>query len=479
MEQRSTKVLSNMIWRFLERCGAQGVSFVVSIVLARILMPEDYGTIALVTVFTKIMEVFVNSGLGTSLIQKKDADDLDFSSVFFYNMLMCCCLYVGMFLAAPFISSFYNRPDLVPVIRVLSLTLIISGLKNVQHAYVARNLMFKRFFYATLGGTIGAAVIGIYLAYKGAGVWALVAQYLFNNLVDTIILWFTVEWHPKMKFSFKRLKDLLAFGWKLLASSLLETIYNDIRQLIIGKMYSSEDLAYYNRGSQIPALAVTNVSAAIDSVLLPVLSAVQDDKAHVRNMIRKSITTSFYVVAPVMMGIAAIADPLVRVLLTDKWSASIPFLRVFCFVYMLYPIHYTNLNAIKAMGRSDIYLRIEVIKKVVGITALLISMQFGTYAMACSLLVTGIISMLINCRPNGKLLNYGYISQLKDLLPAFSSSVCMFLVVYAMNYLHMHNLPKLCLQVVVGIVAYVFLSIIFKSSELQFILAMIRRTIDK
>ena len=474
MEQRSTKVLSNMIWRFLERCGAQGVSFIVSIVLARLLMPEDYGTIALVTVFTKIMEVFVNSGLGTALIQKKDADDLDFSSVFFYNMAMCCLLYAVMFFAAPYIAKFYNMPTLVPVIRVLSLTLIISGLKNVQHAYVSRNLMFKRFFYATLGGTIGAAAIGIYLAYKGAGVWALVAQYLFNNLVDTIILWFTVKWRPKRMFSISRLKGLLTFGWRLLASSLLETVYNDLRQLIIGKMYTSEDLAYYNRGSQFPALAVTNASAAIDSVLLPVMSAEQDNKEHVKNMTRRAITTSFYVMAPIMMGMAAVAEPFVRLLLTDKWIECVPYLRIFCFVYIFHPIHYTNLNAIKAMGRSDIYLKLEVMKKVIGVIALIISMRFGVLAMAYSLLITSFISQLINTWPNKKLFNYGYGSQIKDIFPMFAMSLAMFVVVFSMNYLPLNDMLKIALQIGVGVILYIILSIGFKVEVYNYIKSMLQ-----
>ena len=278
-------ITKNFFWRFAERCGAQGIAFVVSIVLARLLAPEAYGIIALVTVFTNILNVFVDSGMGNALIQRKNADDTDFSTVFFFNMLLCTVLYMGMFVAAPWIAAFYKDPELTGVIRVLSLTLIISGVKNVQQAYVSRTMQFKKFFFSTLGGTIGSAVIGIAMAYAGFGVWALVAQQIFNQAVDTIILWITVKWRPKLKFSFKRLKKLFAYGWKLLVSSLLDTVYNNIRQVIIGKVYSSADLAYYNKGKHLPYLVITNVNVAIDSVLFPAISSKQDEIDRVKAMI--------------------------------------------------------------------------------------------------------------------------------------------------------------------------------------------------
>ena len=363
MPEESNSVISGFIWRFAERCGAQGVSFLVSIILARILEPEVYGKISIILVITTILQVFVDSGLGNALIQKKDADDVDFSSVFYFNIAVCTLLYLLVFITAPVIAEFYNDGSLVPVIRVLSLTLIISGIKNVQQAYVSRTMQFRRFFFATLGGTIGAAVIGIAMAYMGLGVWALVGQQLFNATVDTIILWMTVKWKPKLIFSFKRLKELLSFGWKLLVSSLLDTVYNNIRQLIIGKMYSTSDLAYYNRGKQFPDLLITNINSSIDSVLLPTMSKEQDDKTRVKAMTRRAIKTSTYIMAPLMMGLAFCGYPIVRLILTDKWSACVPYMQIFCVTSMFYPIHTANLNAIKAMGRSDYYLKLEVIKK--------------------------------------------------------------------------------------------------------------------
>ena len=379
---KNSNVICNFIWRFAERCGAQLVSFIVSIVLARILAPEDYGTIALVTVFTAILQVFVDSGLGTALIQKKDADDLDFSSVFYFNFVICLILYAGMFAAAPYIAIFYKDATLTPVIRVLSLTIVISGVKGIQQAYVSRNMLFKRFFFSTIGGTILSAFLGIGLAYTGFGVWALVAQQLSNTAIDTLILWITVKWRPKKKFSWKRLKDLLAFGWKLLVSSLLDTAYNNLRNLIIGKMYSSSDLAFYNQGDKFPKVIVTNINTSIDSVLLPTMSNVQDDRDRVKQMTRRAIKTSTYVMAPLMMGLAFCAEPIVKIVLTDKWLPCVPFLRVFCITYMFWPVHTANLNAINAMGRSDWFLRLEIIKKIMGMTILLSTMWFGVMAMA-------------------------------------------------------------------------------------------------
>ena len=316
--------ISNLAWRFAERCGAQGVAFIVSIVLARILSPDTYGTIALITVFTNILNVFIDSGLGNALIQKKSADDVDFSTVFFFNILMCCMLYGGLFLAAPVIAGFYNDASLTPVIRVLGITLIISGIKNVQQAYVSRTLQFRKFFFATLGGTIGAAVLGIIVALNGGGVWALVVQQIFNATVDTVILWFTVSWKPRLIFSIERLKGLFSYGWKLLVSSLLDTVYNNLEQLIIGKVYSNADLAYYNRGRQFPNFMVANINNSIDSVLLPVMSRAQDDKSHIKAMTRRSIKTSTYVMAPMMMGLAFCAEPIIRLVLTDKWLPCVP-----------------------------------------------------------------------------------------------------------------------------------------------------------
>lgn len=468
------KVFSNFIWRFAERCGAQLVTFIVSIVLARILTPSDYGTIALVTVFTTILQVFIDSGLSTALIQKKDADDLDFSSVFYFNFVICIILYLIMFVSAPFIADFYKDSSLVSIVRVISLTLVISGVKGVQQSYVSRHMLFKRFFFSTLGGTIFSAVLGIIMAYAGFGVWAIVFQQLSNNAIDTLILWITVKWRPIKKFSWSRLKNLLSFGWKMLASSLLDTVYNNLRNMIIGKLYTSADLAFYNQGDKFPKLIVTNINTSIDSVLLPTMSNEQDNHVRVKDMTRRAIKISTYIMAPLMIGLAFCARPIVQLVLTDKWLPCVPYLQIFCVSYLFWPIHTANLNAIKAMGRSDLFLKLEVIKKFIGMILLLITMNISVMAMAYSLLISGLISQVINSWPNRYLLKYSYIDQIKDILPNIVMALIMGVFVYFINYLNLSVLVSLMVQIILGGIIYLVLSIFTKNDSFIYLINILK-----
>ncbi len=478
MDNKQT-VVNNFLWRFMERCGAQGVAFIVSIVLARLLDPSVYGTVAIVSIFMLIMQVFVDSGMGNALIQKKDADDLDFSSVFWFNMAMCSLLYLIMFFAAPFIASFYDMPELTALVRVLSLMLFISGLKNVQQAYVSRHMMFRIFFFSTLGGTITAAVVGIVMAYRGFGVWALVAQMLVNAAADTTILWITVKWRPKAVFSLKRLKLLFSFGWKLLISAILDTVYNELRQLIIGKMYTKSDLAQFNQGQKLPQFIVTNVNTSIDSVLLPTMSKAQDDPAAVRNMTRRAIKTSTYIIMPFMVGLAVCAEPAIRLILTEKWLPCVPFLRLFCFSFAFYPIHTANLNAIKAMGRSDLFLILEILKKIVGLTAILTTMWISVLAMALSLPFTSIICQMINAWPNKKLLGYSYWHQFMDMLPQIGMSLGMGAVVYCVQLLGMNDFLTLLIQVPLGAFLYIWLSKKFHVESYSYVINTVKVFLNK
>ena len=474
-----SSVLSNFIWRFAERCGAQFVTFIVSIVLARILSPEDYGQIALITVFTTIMQVFVDSGLGLALIQKKDADELDFSSVFYFNFAVCLISYAFMFAAAPYIAAFYKDTSITPIIRVISLTIVISGVKGIQQSYVSRNMLFKLFFFSTLGGTIFSAFLGIGLAYAGFEVWAIVAQQLSNTAIDTLILWFNVKWRPKKMFSWNRLKSLLSFGWKMLVSSLLDTVYNNVRSLIIGKMYSSADLAYYNQGKQFPHTIVNNINSSIDSVLLPSMSSAQDDSTRVKSMTRRSIKTSTYIMAPMMMGLAFCAKPIVQLVLTDKWLPCVPFLRIFCITYMFYPIHTANLNAIKAMGRSDYFLKLEIAKKAVGMTLLISTMWFGVMAMAYSLLLGTLFGMIINSWPNKKLLGYSYFEQMKDILPGIAIAFVMGCCVKIVELLHVSAAITLMIQIPLGAVIYVGASAFFHLESFEYLIEIVKSVLKK
>ena len=472
--QRKGNVISNFLWRFAERCAAQLVTLIVSIILARILTPSDFGTVSLVMVFTTIMQVFVDSGLGTALIQKKNADDLDFSSVFYFNFAVCLILYAGMFIAAPYIAGFYNDVSLTPIIRVISLTRVISGVKGIQQSYVSRNMLFKRFFFATLGGTIFSAFLGIGMAYAGCGVWSIVAQQLSNTAIDTLILWITVKWRPKKMFSWSRLKSLLSYGWKLLASSLLDTVYNNLRNLVIGKIYTSADLAYYNQGDKFPKVVITNINASIDSVLLPSMSGEQENCERVKSMTRRAIKTSTYIMAPLMMGLLFCAEPIVKLLLTEKWLPCVPYLRIFCFTYMFWPIHTANLNAIKAMGRSDFFLKLEIIKKVMGLALLLFTMRISVMAMAYSLIVSGILSQIINSWPNWKLLNYNYFEQLRDILPSIIIAVGMGICVYFISFIPMPTIVTLLIQIVIGAVIYIGVSAALKLEEFEYLFGMIK-----
>ena len=474
-----TKVVTNLIWRFFERCGSQLVSFAVSIVLARILDPSMYGPISKVTVITAILMVFVDSGMANALIQKKDPDDLDFSSVFFFNVAFCLLLYALLFLASPLIARMYHDMALVPILRVLGLIVVVAGLKNVQQAYVSKTLQFKRFFFATLGGTLFSAVLGIAMARRGFGVWALVAQQLSNVTVNTVILWFTVGWRPRRMFSFARLKSLLGYGWKLLSASLLDTVYLKLYPLVIGIRYTDADLAFFEKGSSWPNLVVENINYSIDSVLLPVLSNQQDQRSQVREMTRRAIKTSSYIMMPLMAGLAACARPLVRLLMTEKWLPAVPYLQIFCVIYAFYPLHTANLNAIKAMGRSDVFLTLEIIKKTLETSVLLFTMRYGVFAMAVGQLCSGIAAQVINAWPNKRLLDYPYLQQLRDMAPAILLSLLMAACVLPLGLLHLHDALTLLLQVPLGVGVYVLLSLLFKVDSFQYMLSILKKLLPR
>ena len=473
------KILSNLIWRFAERCGAQLVAFVVSVVLARMLEPGLYGTVALMSVFIAIVQVFVDSGLGNALIQKKDADDLDFSSVFYTNIVVCLLMYALLFVLSPCIAKFYDDLTMVSMIRVLGLTVIISGIKNVQQAYVSRHLLFKKFFYSTLTGTICAGIVGVVMAYKGFGAWALVAQQITNTFIDTLVLWITVKWRPIRKFSIQRMKQLFSFGWKLLASSLIDVGYNNLRSLIIGKIYTSADLAYYDKGERLPTMVISNINTSIDSVILPVMSKEQNDRIRVKEMLRRSIKVSIYVLAPCMMGLFFVADFFIKVLLTEKWIDSVFFMRIFCITLMFWPVHNANLNAIKAVGRSDIFLKLEIIKKVIGIVLLVSTMRISVKAMALSMLVATVTSLILNIHPNKELLDYGLKEQLCDIIPSIILATLMGCIVYPIKWIEMPMIIVLIVQIITGIIIYIIGSRIFKIEAFYFLWDMIKPFVYK
>lgn len=469
------QVISGLVWKFGERITAQSVSFIVSVILARLLLPSDYGAVALVMVFITIANVFVSSGFGSALVQKKEADSLDFSSVFYINIAMSLVLYMILFLTAPYIAGFYKMPVLMPVIRVLGIRIIIAAVNSIQQAYVAKNMLFKRFFWSTLSGTLFSGIAGVYMAYNGFGVWALVAQYLINVFIDTTVLWFTVRWRPILKCSWKRTKELVRFGWKILASALLDTGYSELRNLLIGKIYSADDLAFYNQGDKYPKLIVVNINDSISSVLFPAISLIQDDKERVKAMTRKAIQVSSYVMWPLMVGLGIVAEPVVRIVLTDKWLPCVPYIRIFCFTYGLWPVHDSNLQALKAMGRSDLFLKLEIIKKVIGLIVLLISIKFGPLVIAESLILTSIISAFINSAPNCKILKYSYKEQFADLFSAIIVSIIMAIIVYPISYMNLPDIIVILLQIILGIVVYIIISILTKQDAFIYLIQLFRK----
>ena len=475
-----TKTLAGLFWMYMERIGAQVVSFIVSVVLARLLLPEQYGVISIVMVFINLCNVFVTSGWGKSLVQKKDADDVDFSSVFYFSFLFSVMLYSVLFFTAPTIARFYDMPILSPVLRVMGLRLIVASFNTVQHARVTKAMQFKRYFFSTLGGTIASAVVGIALAYAGCGVWALVAQYLTNTTVDTLILFITVKWRPKWVFSFARLKILLNFGWKMLAASLVDTLYEDFRSLYIGKLYSAADLAYYSKGKSYADLVVTNVNSSISSVLFPAISKVQSSIDSVKALTRRAMKTSAYILTPLLAGLAIVAEPLVTILLTEKWLPCVPYLQILCFNGALKPLHTANLQAIYAMGRSDIVLKIDVAKKVFGFTMVLIFARISVLAMAFAGMATGVVSLIANAVPNKKLFGYGFWEQIKDIIPYWLMSGVMMLSVWGVSHLSIGNMyVALAIQVLVGVITYILLSVIFKVESFSYILNTIKSIVPK
>ncbi len=469
-----TKIISGLFWKFAERIGAQGTNLIVSIVLARLIAPEEYGVISLISIFITISNVFIESGLGSALIQKKDADDIDFSSVFYFNLIISILIYFLLFLLSPYVAKFYGNSQIEILLKVLGLTIIISGLKNIQSAYVSKKMIFQKFFVCTIIGTIISAIIGIVMAYKGCGVWALVIQQLTNNTIDTIMLWILVEWKPKLLFSFKRLKNLIKYGWNLLVSVLIDTVYSELNGLVIGRVYKSESLAYYNKANQIPNLLVNNINASLSSVLFPVLSREQENKENIKKIMKKSIKLGSFILVPMLLGIVAVSEPLIEVLLTSKWNNCAVYMKILCVSYVFYPIHINNLEALKSIGRSDIYLKLEIIKKLIGIILLLCSIPFGILAMVISVLINSIICIFINTYPNKKIFSYGAFEQIKDVLPIFIIATIMAIAVYYFNISNISLAMLLILKILLGIFIYISLACFLKLESFKEIIQIIK-----
>lgn len=470
------QVIKALCWKLMERFGVQGAQFVLQIVLARLLTPEHYGILSLMAVFTTLANVFVQNGFNTALIQSKDVDDDDYSSVFWVSLLIACGIYTILYLCAPLIASFYDMPDIIRPFRVLAFMLIPGALNSVQLAKVTRDLQFKNVFYSNIGGIVIAGLVSILLAYFGAGIWALVVQNLLNVTISCIVMLIAVKWIPRPIINWKRVMILFNFGWKLIVSSVLSTIYDNLRSLVVGKRYDEETLGYYNRGKQFPEFIINAINGAIQSVMLPVMAKKQDEKLHAKEFMRISMTLSAYIIFPMMAGLAAVASPLVSILLTEKWLPCVPYMQIYCFTLAFYPVHTCNLQTINAMGRSDMFLKLEIIKKAYGIIALVLAVIFfdSPIAIAMTGVITTLISCFVNAAPNKKLIDYSYAEQMKDILPSFILSLVMFLVVYAIGLLNFGYILTMATQIIFGVVFYAALSHLLRLQPYIFLINIIK-----
>ena len=460
MSKRSNRsnIIYGMFWKFGERIIAQGVSFVVSIILSRILLPSDYGIVALVLVFINIADVFVTSGFNTALVQNKDADDVDFSTNFYCCFVMSLIVYFVIFLVAPYIASFYSAPKLTLIIRVFAIRIPISSFNSIQHAYVERNMLFKRFFFSTLFGTVISGIIGIVLAICKFGVWALIAQYFINTVIDIIVLFITVPWRPKFVFSFFSAKKMIKFGWKVLVADLSGVFFDQLRSLLIGKIYSSSDLAYYNKGKQLPDLINVN-----------------DSFEKVKQISKKSLEVLSYVMFPLFIGLASIAKPLVLFLYTEKWSSAVIFIQILSIASMINISSSISLQAIKAVGRSDVILKMEYYKKPLYLVLLLLGLYRGTIYIAITMALYNIYESIINSYMLSKIINYSVKEQFLDIVKPLLLSIFMSAFIYPLSFIEGYPILIITLQLAIAITVYLGISALIKEESFLLLVSLIKK----
>ena len=477
MKDRNTgsyAVMTNTLWRLAEKCGVKAVTFIVSVILARMLGPSVYGTVSMILVVISILQIFIDTGLTSALIQKEQADDLDFSTSFYFNLCLSILLYLISFGSAPLIAAFFKNTEMIPMIRILSLMIIISGVRSVPQARLIRELRFRQFFFATLTGTVLSAAAGIAMAFSGFGVWALIWQHLINLAVDTVFLWAFAAFRPAPAFSAERLGPMFSYGSRILLTELIERIYNNLRAIIIGRKYTGEDLALYSKGRQFPEILAGNINESVDSVLFPVIARAQGDTRKVRTLMQKSIRMSTFLIAPLMAGLFVVSPQAVRVILTDAWSGCVPYIRIFSVTFLLYPVHTANLNALKAVGKSELILKLEIVKKAYGLLILVISMQFGVPAIAGGVILIGVLGLFVNSWPSRTLFSYGIGQQLKDFAPPVFVALLMGAAVLPLSHLHLSDLWILILQIAGGAVVYILLAGLLKLEALPELRAFLK-----
>ena len=465
------KVFSGVIWKGLERICAQFVSTVVSIILARILMPDDYSVVSIAAIFFAFCNLFISSGLNTALIQKKDADILDYSTVFTVSLSIAAVLYIVMFFCAPTIANLYRKALVTPVIRVLGLTFFVNAYKSILSAKISSNMEFRKFFYSTIIGTVISAIVGIAMAVKGYGVWALVAQQMTNSIIDSAILTITAKVRFQLSFSYERFKPLFSFGGKIFLASIISTIYDECRPLIVGLKFSTTDLAFYNKGQSFPSLINSIGNNTLSSALFPAMAKVQENKDNILSMTRRFMKLSSFVVFPMMLGMLGISESFVRVVLTEKWLPIVPYMRLFSVAFMLDLIQVGNLQAIRALGRSDLILKMEIIKKssYAVVIAFAVILAKTPLLLASTGIATSLIATIVNTYPNKKLIGYGFLQLFSDLIPNLLPAILMAGIVLLMNRLNMNMYLLILSQLLVGCMSYILFCTVFRNENLLYI----------
>ena len=474
-ESLRKKTVKGVMWSSIDRFTTQGISFVFSMLIARMLLPSDYGVIGMLSIFMAVSQSFINSGFSTALVRKKDRTEEDFCTVFYFNIVVACICYALLFLVSPYIARFYDLPLLEGVTKVWGLNLIISSLAGIQDAQLTIAINFKSRAKISVITSLFTGLVGLWLAYRGYGVWALVFQTLSSNILRTVLLWIIVHWMPKFIFSWQSFKELFSFGSKLLASGLLDTIYNNLYTLVIGKCFSASSLGIYSRADNLAQYPSSNITGVLQSVTFPVLSTIQDDEARLSNAYRRFLRISAFVIFPLMVGLSAVADPFIRLVLTDKWEGAIYLLQILCFALMWYPIHAINLNILQVKGRSDYFLKLEVIKKILGVAILCVSIPLGLVAMCYGRVFSSVVCLGINTYYTKKIIGYGFLDQMKDLLHILVHSLVMYGIVLAI----VHVMPTLWSQLFVGTLAgiayYIVGAYLMKFDEMKELLLLIKR----
>lgn len=480
-EDLKSMTIRSFFWKLFEQGGASLVTIVVQVIMARLLPPSEFGVLAIMLVFVNVGNVIVQSGLNTAIIQAPDATEDDYSTVFWMSLAVSLVLYGALFLFAPSISEFYGMSQLVAPLRVLLLVLVVNSYNAIQEAIIARGLDFRKTFRATVCSGVASGAAGIAVALLGGGLWALVVQQLVQQVCKCLVLAAQISWRPRPVFRPSRALAFFRFGWKLLASGLLEQAYQGMSDLLIGKVFTSSDLGYVSQGKKYPYALGMLLDGAIQPVMLSATSRVQEDRALVKRLARRALKTSTFLVVPCMVLFALVADPLVRLLLGDAWAPSVVFLQMYCLVYAMLPIQTTNLQALNGMGRSDLFLRLEVIKKCVGIALLAFTALVlrSLYAIVAGYIVSSVICTFVNASPNRKVIGYRYAEQVRDILPAFLLSAVAALVAWPFSLLGLPGLVTVFVQAAVMLVVYCALARLFRVEEFEYLLETARRTMAR